>query len=146
MKILFVIIILFSSLTTLSQVHMDFGGGAENIIAGTKDDNIPVMKISVGYEFKNNIVTEAAIQPALTRRANVPNLLGIKAGYNINGLIPSVGYMYNYRSSDNNSINGWEVAYALKYQFQLNDNGGLYIEGMYSKSAYQLTAGFHVQF
>lgn len=139
------ILILLSYFTTFGQAHLDFGGGAENIMTGTRDDNIPVMKISVGYEF-HKIVSEAIIQPALTHRVNTPSYFGIKIGFNFHNLVPSVGYLYNYRNSDNPEKNGWQMGYALKYQLMLNDKGGLYIETMYTNSTYELTAGFHVVF
>lgn len=139
------ILILLTSFATFAQAHFDFGGGAENIMRGTRDDNIPVMKISAGYKF-HNIVAEGVIQPALTRQVNTPSYLGVKAGFDFHNLVPSVGYLYNYSNSDNPENNGWHVAYALKYQIPVNDKASLYIEGMYTKISYQLTAGFHVVF
>jgi hypothetical protein len=103
------------------------------------------MKISAGYQFRN-VVAEAVMQPAISRKTNTPCYLGAKIGYNLHGLIPSIGYLYNYRNADDVSMNRWEVGYALKYQFQINDNGGLFAEVLYTKSSYQLTAGFHVIF
>lgn len=143
------ILILLTSFTTVfSQAHVDFGFGAANVIASEKNEAYlaPVMKISAGYQFENNIDIEGMIQPSLTRKVNTSNYLGLKAGYNFQGLLPSVGYLYNYRNADDVSMNRWEAAFALKYQFEVNDNGGLYIEALYTKSSYQATVGFHIIF
>lgn len=123
-----------------AQAHVDFGGGIVK-----SQDVFPVMKISVGYQF-NNVVTEALMQPAVTRKVNAPRYFGLKAGYNFHNIITSVGYLYNYKSADDKRMNGWDIGYALEYQIQVNDNGGVYIEGMYVGGNYELTAGFHVIF
>lgn len=137
------VILMVVSFSGFSQAYLDFGGGlGKDHIAGL----IPAMKISVGYQFQNNIVAEGIIQPSITRKVNAPNYFGVKAGYNFNGFIPSIGALYNYRNSDDVSMNRWEVGYALKYQFPLNENGGLFAEALYTKSSYQLMAGFNIQF
>jgi hypothetical protein len=146
-KVLMLAIILLTSFHSFAQAHIDFGGGIASVTSAQKveSSNAAVMKISGGYQF-GNIVTEAVIQPSLSRGVNTPCYLGAKIGYNIQGLIPSIGYLYNYRNADDVSMNRWEVGYALKYQFEVGENGGIYIEGMYTKSAIELTAGFHIKF
>jgi hypothetical protein len=104
-----------------------------------------MMNISAGYQF-SNIVIAGVIEPSLSRIANAPCYLGAKVGYNIHGFSPYVGALYNYRNADDVSMNRWEVGYALKYRFQLGDNGGLFAETMYTASSYSLTAGFNIQF
>jgi hypothetical protein len=138
---------LLTSLTSFSQIHIDFGGGVANVIQSEKVQSVtvPVMKIAVGYEI-NKIVTEAILQPSISRITNTPSYIGLKAGYDIHGFVPQIGYLYNYRNADDVSMNRWEIGYALKYQFQVNDNGGIYIESMYTKSSIELTAGFQVKF
>lgn len=140
------ILILLTSFSSFCQVHVDFGGGIANVTKSSKVSNciVPVMKISAGYQF-SNVVIEWVIQPSLSRIVNTPNYFGAKIGYNVHGFIPSVGMLYDYRSSDE-SMNQGEIGYALKYQFPVSENGGLYLEGMYTKSSYELTAGFHVVF
>jgi hypothetical protein len=147
LKSLFTAIILLTSLTSFSQIHIDFGGGVANVIQSEKVQSVtvPVMKIAVGYEI-NKIVTEAILQPSISRITNTPSYIGLKAGYDIHGFVPQIGYLYNYRNADDVSMNRWEIGYALKYQFQVNDNGGIYIESMYTKSSIELTAGFQVKF
>ena len=132
--------IVLMPLLSHAQAHLDFGGGIVK-----SQDVFPVMKISVGYQI-NNVVTEALMQPAVTRKVNAPRYFGLKAGYNFHNIIPSIGYLYNYKSADDKRMNGWDIGYALKYQIQENDNGGVYIEGMYVNCNYELTAGFHVIF
>lgn len=145
-KALFLVVILLTALTSFSQ-FVDFGGGVAKVIASQKvpDCTVPVMKISGGYQF-GNIVTEAVLQPSITRETNTPSYLGMKAGYNIYGFIPSIGALYDYRNADDVSMNRWEIGYALKYQYSVGSNGGLFVEALYTKSSYQLTGGFNIQF
>ena len=146
-KALFLVVILLTSFTSFSQAFVDFGGGVAKVTKASKvpDCVVPVMKISAGYHF-GNIVTEAVLQPSITRETNTPSYIGLKAGYNIYGFIPSIGALYNYRNADDVTMNRWEVGYALKYQFPVGPNGGLYAEALYTKSSYQLTGGFNIQF
>lgn len=130
------------STTSKSQVFVDFGGGVSRV---TKSLTLPIIKISVGYKI-SNIVTEGILQPSITRISNTPSYFGVKEGYNIHGFIPSVGILYDYRSSDNINENSFEIGYALKYQYIVTDNGGLYSEVMYTKSSLSLTLGFNIQF
>ena len=127
-KALFLVVILLASLTSFSQAFVDFGAGAAKVISSKKvpDCVVPVMKISAGYQF-GNIVTEAVLQPSITRKVNAPSYFGLKAGYNLNGFIPSIGALYNYRNADDVSMNRWEVGYALKYQYSVGTNGGLFV-------------------
>jgi hypothetical protein len=133
--------------TSFGQAFIDFGGGAAQIIKSKEvnDCTVPMMNISAGYQF-SNIVIAGVIEPSLSRVVNAPSYLGAKIGYNIRGFIPSVGALYNYRNADDVSVNRWEIGYALKYRFQLGDNGGLFAETMYASSSYSLTAGFNFQF
>src|SRR6185312_10235591 len=100
-KALFLVIILLTSFTSFSQAFVDFGGGVAKVTKASKvpDCVVPVMKISAGYQF-GNIVTEAVLQPSITRETNTPSYIGLKAGYNIYGFIPSIGALYNYRNAD----------------------------------------------
>jgi len=145
-KALFLVVILLTSFTSFSQAYVDFGGGVAKVSHAAKvpDCVVPVMKISAGYQF-SNVVIEWVIQPSLSRIVNTPNYFGAKIGYNVHGFIPSVGMLYDYRSSDE-SMNQGEIGYALKYQFPVGPNGGLFAEAIYTKSSYQLTGGFNIQF
>lgn len=147
-KALGLAILLLTSFSSFCQPILDFGMGAAKVISAAKDDNniIPVGKISAGYQFDNNLVAEAVLQPSITRIVNAPCYLGAKAGYNFHGLVPSIGALYNYRNADDVSMNRWEMGCALKYQNEIGENGGLYVEAMYTRSSIQLTAGFHVVF
>ena len=140
MKKLIISIALIIPIITFGQAHFDMGYGIVK-----SESTFPVMKISAGYEI-NKVVTEIIMQPAITRKVNAPSYFGLKAGYNFHNLIPSIGYLYNYKSADNKRMNSWGIGYGLKYQIQVNDNGGVYIEGMYVGGNYELTAGFHVIF
>lgn len=148
------LIILLFPLLSFSQAHLDFGGGAgfEKLSYVNEKGQIvnntflvPAMKISAGYQI-GNIVTEAIMQPSITNHVNRSCYFGFKAGYNFRNIIPQIGYLYNYRNSDDISMNRWQVGYALKYQIKVNDNGGLFAEAMYTASSYSLTAGFNIQF
>jgi hypothetical protein len=142
-QILMIVVILLASFTSHAQAFLDFGGGAAKV--NSKVAAVPVMKISAGYQF-GNIVTEGVLQPSITRQSDAPSYFGIKAGYNLHGFIPSIGALYNYRSADDNSMNHWQIGYALKYQLAVGDNGGLFAEALYTNSSYSLTAGFNIQF
>src|SRR6185312_11118155 len=80
-KSLFTAIVLLTSLTSFSQGFVDFGGGVANVIQSEKVQSsvVPVMKIAVGYEL-NKIVTEAVLQPSISRITNTPSYIGLKAG------------------------------------------------------------------
>jgi hypothetical protein len=143
-KALFMVIILLASFTSHAQAFVDFGGGAAKVTKA-KSTTVPVMKISAGYQL-SNIVAEGILQPATTRLASAPSYFGAKLGYNLHGFIPSVGAFYNYRNADDVGMNRLEVGYALKYQFRINDNGGLFAEALYTNSSYSLTGGFNIQF
>lgn len=147
LKLLILSTFLFTSYISFSQAFIDFGGGISKVRPSDKVPEciVPTMKISTGYQF-GNIVAEAMAQPSLSNLVNTPMYLGAKVGYNIRGFIPSVGMLYNYCNSDDVSMNRWEVGYGLKYQFPLNENGGLFAEALYTKSSYSITTGFNIQF
>lgn len=152
-KIEMILIFCFISLASSSQAHFDIGGGFGNLRSdksgheNTQGIGIitPIMRLAGGYQF-GNIATEAIIQPALTNKVNSPHFFGATIGYNINGFIPAIGYMYNYSNSDDHSQNSGSVGYSLKYSFSVNDNGGLFFDALYSQKYFQLTVGFHVVF
>ena len=148
MKKLFLLPVILLSITAFSQVHMELGYGASLPVGQLKEQPkkvLPVLKFAIGYEF-DNIVVEASEEFVMTRVKNAPNLLGLKAGYNFNGLIPSVGMFYNYANADDRSNNGWHPGFSLKYQVQINDNGGLFAEGFYAHNTAMITAGIHYRF
>lgn len=154
LKIEMIVFLLFISSLTFSQAHFDIGGGFGNLRSdksgheNTQGIGIltPIMRLSAGYQFSNNITTEGIIQPSLSRKVNSPHFFGLIAGYNLNGFIPAIGYMYNYCNSDDFSQNSGSIGYSLKYTVTVNDNGGLFIDALYSQKYFQLTAGFHVVF
>jgi hypothetical protein len=137
------VVILLAAFTSHAQAFLDFGGGAAKI--NSKVAVVPVMKISAGCQF-GSIVTEGVLQPSITREADAPSYFGAKLGYNLHGFIPSIGYLYNYRSADDVSMNRWQIGYAIKYQLPVGDNGGLFAEALYTNSSYSLTGGFNIQF
>jgi len=145
-KIEMAVVFCFLSFAGFSQVHFDMGAGASTFKDTKNTCVVPVMRLAFGYQFSNNITTEGIIQPAITRKSTPHNFLGFKVGYNIYDLIPSIGYLYDFRSSDNHSLNKWGVAYSLKYVVPVNENGGLFFDGLYCQKSIQVTVGFHVIF
>lgn len=124
---------------SFAQVKVDIGAGYNFSCSHA------VVKLSVGYEVKK-IVIEAVEQPTVTHDAGNPNYFGLKAGYNIHGVIPMVGYMYNYTSADDKSKNKGAVGYSLKYVYTLGDPGGLFVEGLYVHKVVEIVFGFHINF
>ena len=145
MKKIFLLLAIFTTTQINAQLFTDLGVGAAYQVNEMPKKYLPMFKLSVGYEF-SNIVIEAIEQVAITRQANSPNYFGLKIGYHFNGFVPSAGYLYNYSNSDNPENNGWYTGVALKYQLQVNDNGGLYVEGLYINKSAMLTVGIHYQF
>ena len=153
MKTLF-LIGLFSPLFGFSQVHMELGTGASySTYQGINDAGksqttkaiLPVLKFAIGYETAN-IVLEGSVQPSLSRLVNSPKLFGAKIGYDIDGFIPFIGYYSDHANSDNTGFNSSFIGYGLKYQSLLNENAGLYFEGLKAGNNYQITGGIHYKF
>ena len=145
---------LFSPLFGFSQVHMELGAGSSySTYQGINDAGkaqptkaiFTTLKLAIGYEVAN-IVLEGSVQPSLSRLVNSPKLFGIKAGYNVNSFVPFIGYFSDHANSDNTDYNSSFLGYGLKYQFLLNENAGLYFEGLKAGNNYQLTGGIHYQF
>lgn len=151
-----IIILAFVLLYTAAsaQVHIELGFGATHSTFTSYDDRkdemevttvLPAFKLAVGYQFRNLIV-EVSEQPTISAIPNHPNLLGAKAGYNINGLVPFVGYYWNLASSDNEKFNSWNIGYGLKYQYMIKENAGLFAEASYINKSTSITAGMHYEF
>ena len=103
----------------------------------------PVMKLAAGYE-ANNIQAQAVMSASLSRSVNTNNYFGIKAGYDIAGIIPSVGYYYDLRNGDDKSVNQYYPGISLKGVLPINERGGIYLDGMYINKSFEITAGFHI--
>lgn len=157
MKKLLFIFLLVPALSQ-AQFSINVGGGIGTATKYTGIDEVdrpvnkntiaPVAKLSLSYQF-SNIMLEAIEMPTITRTVNAPNYFGMRAGYNIasSGIIPSIGYFYTLRSEDDPAQNKWAPGIALKYQFNINERGGLYCEASYMKSGSAgITAGFIAQF
>ena len=122
-----------------AQLKADIGAG---LIYNTELH--PMAKISFGYEL-NHVNIETVFQPTISRDANTPLYIGIKAGYNICGLIPMIGYYYRYASGEDKRQNGWVgLGYSLKYVYLLGDQGGLFAEAAYINESVSTIAGFHI--
>lgn len=138
----------------VAQLHIEMGVGASHsTYTGLDYFNepepvakiLPLFKVAVGVEFKK-VVAETFIQATTTQSRNSPVLFGGKVGYNFNGLIPSIGYYFNYWNSEITYYNWQAPGFALKYQRMVTEWAGLYVEGTVVKKNYQVTAGIHYQF
>lgn len=127
-------IVALCSTKAYSQMHAEVGVGVSDH---------PVGKLSFGYQLAG-VVIEAVEQPSITKQANSDNYFGFKAGYSIAGLVPMIGYYYDYKSADDKARNKWGVGYSLKYIYLLGDAGGLFAEGTYINNV-QVVAGFHIR-
>lgn len=139
------LLLIMSSITN-GQVYTDLGAGVA-YVAPPKQNSyaIPILKLAVGYQL-GNIVGEAVAQPSISRKTNSPVFLGVKAGYNIYGITPMVGYLYDYCNSDNTEMNKWVASYGVKLQRNINENGNIYGELMYTKISYGFTVGVNIPF
>lgn len=125
-----------------SQISIDMGAGY-NAMAQTS-----LMQLQVQGE-KNNVVMGFKLDFSLTRKINSPNYYGPHIGYDIagSGLIASVGGYSNYASADDKSKNGFVgLGYTLRYNYNIGEQGGLFIETMYVDKSVLASAGFHVVF
>lgn len=113
-------------------------------VANTSKSVLPKMQISAGYQYKK-IIAEAEMLPTITRETNASNYFGAKAGIDICGLVPAVGYYFNLRNSDNAENNSSAFGYSLRYQLAINERGGVFAEAMLIENSYQLTAGCNIQ-
>jgi len=147
-KISMSVSLLVISLCTKSQVYVDFGAGAAYTAPTQKTESymVPVMKLAFGGYDIGNVVTEVIVQPSLTRKVNAPNYLGVKLGYNFFGIIPSVGYLYDFCNSDDVTNNKWVASYGVKFQKNINENGNIYGELIYTKISYGFTIGVNIPF
>lgn len=139
---------IFITVAASAQTFVNIGAGVARVTQEAKvQENVSAsVKLSGGYRFNNGICTEGIIQYTVSSYTNTPNYFGVKGGYYFKGFIPMVGYLYNYRNSDDISVNRWEAGYSLKYQFDMNENGGIYIDALYTRSSWQLTAGVNIIF
>ena len=133
---IFLLIIMLTTATT-AQARTNIGAG------WNLDSNVPVVAMNLSYESKK-IVFEGVFNPTATRRVNGTNYTGFRLGYNIAGVIPSVGYYYNFYNSDQKKeFNKWRVGYSVKVARIINEDGGIFLNGLYSNSV-QLTIGFFI--
>lgn len=158
MKKFILLLIVLLPLATFAQIYIEMGGGAEYLQNGvaTGEDNagketgiknvFPVMKLAVGAEFNNSIVVETVLQAGITRTKNVGAYFGFKGGYNFGNIVPAVGFYYGYLDADNTDKNAGHVGYSLRYQKFVNEQAGLFVEGLYINKTAQLTAGIHFAF
>ena len=146
MKKIIIITLLAMPSFLFAQVHFDFGFGATKSIVNYKTDKtvVPTFKASIGGKFNNNVVVEAIMNTSMVRSANSSWLIGAKLGYSIGNFIPSVGYLYNFRTYDTYGKNGFEFGYDLKYLIPVHDFGGFYVEALYTKSTIGLSTGIHI--
>lgn len=133
---------LLAPLFSIAQVSADPGAGYD-----VKTGQV-ISSLGIAYQ-SHNVVTEAVLTPTLTRKINCGNYAGFKIGYNIagTGIIPSIGYYYNFYNNDQKfQYNCWCVGYSLKAIIPVNDNGGLFLNGMYIHHSAQISAGFDIEF
>ena len=142
LKIEVLVCLLLLANTGKSQISIDMGAGY-NAVAQT-----PFMQLQVQGE-KNNAVMGFKLDFSLTKKTNSPNYYGFHIGYDIagSGLIASVGAYSNYASADDKSQNGFVgLGYTLRYNYNIGEQGGLFIETMYVDKSVLASAGFHVVF
>jgi hypothetical protein len=135
-NLLLSICILFTSFS-YAQLSTDWGIGYD------LSTHKMIATIVGGYEF-HHVVIEGQLTPSMTRCAGVNNLFGIKGGYSIGPVTPSIGYYYNYRSSDKTYLNCGDLGYSVKIHIRVIENGsGVYLNGLYMRQQAQITVGIH---
>ena len=139
-------IILSTVLLVTITLHAQFRAG---IGAGYDlNNNVVVSVLDASYETSVGVTLGATLTPSMTRYVNAANYAGLNLGYNIagTGIIPSVGAYYNFMASDQHSdMNEWRIGYSLKVQRLISERGGVFINGMISKSA-QVSGGIYYKF
>lgn len=124
--------------TAFAQLSTDWGIGYD---IGT---NKTIATISAGVEIQR-VLIEGQLTPSISRTISVNNYFGVKAGYDIAGIItPSFGYYYNYRSAEKKEMNYGSIGYSLKLVLPLTDNNsGIFFNGLLVCNEVQITAGIH---
>jgi len=128
MKKIFFLFILLPLFPLFAQAQtVNIGVGIHN--------TSPVFQIEAGYQ--NKIVLMGSYEAIPVREAKSINFYyGVKAGYEVKGFIPQIGYFFSH--------NGFQgLAYFVKYDVDINENGGIYIEAGYLEKT-QVTVGFKI--
>ena len=121
------IVLLFFPVFAHAQT-INLGGGIHN------KKTMFQIEAGVGNKFTIN----ASYQAIPVREAKTVNFYyGLKAGYNIENFVPQIGYFFSH-----NGFKG--LAYFLKYEIEINDKGGIYIEAGYLEHT-QLNGGFKIK-
>ena len=108
MKILFFLLL---SLNAFSQPEVSTSIGASN--------QAGLFNLQLGYNANGNHIYYNQLVH-LTNAAIVPDVIGVRYGYNWRGLEPSVGYDYFLISSavKNANWDGWHFGYGLSYELR----------------------------
>lgn len=106
-------ILLLISFKSYSQPVIGMGLGY-NIKANT-----PVLNLQLGAKInKHHLYYNQLVN--VTRRSNVPQIIGLRYGYSLDTWQPFIGYDYHIGSSykANNNPNGFHLAYGISKYFK----------------------------
>jgi len=112
------------------------------------DMKYPVFTMNVGYQF-DRIEINAEMLPAITRAATSNTYLGAKAGYYFGdetGILPSVGYYFDFISADNPELNKWCPGADVKFIHYLPNCNAWYADAGYINKEVIVSLGMHVTF
>lgn len=134
-------IIILAIALTLTRAHAQL----QTAIGTGTDFRHAVASWSFGFQVYHAVI-EGEISPSLTRDVTTHNYIGVKAGYNFNGIIPSIGYYYDHVSADKRYLNSAYAGFSIKAIKMVNDRAGVFINGLYIHKSFQLTGGIHYIF
>lgn len=102
------------SFNSYSQPVIGMGLGY-NIKAGT-----PVMNLQIGAKIAEHHHIYYNQLVNLTRKSNVPQILGLRYGYSIDTWQPFIGYDFHKGSSDktNDKLTRFDIAYGISKYFK----------------------------
>lgn len=110
-------------------------------------------KWSVGYTAFQIVELEGEIRPSISRNIFAHNYVGFRGGIHaVNPdesglfLIIGAGYYYDMRSQDKKSWNKDYLGTFVKGGTMLNENGGLFLEGLFINNSAQFCLGIHYCF
>ncbi len=111
MKKLTVIALFLSVLTVNGQGVLGTG-------VGYSVGKSAVMNLQAGMKFNNSHLYYNQLIH-LTRASDIPQIFGVRYGYNIGSFQPHIGYDYHLGNTDikNNKVSGWRFGYGVTKYF-----------------------------
>ena len=132
-----------------AQVQIDFGAGAARLNEGLPTETgsrnlFYTLNISAAYKVNNVVIGGDFIPEFGGSVTNTPSYYGLKAGYSIGSITPTVGYYRAFISSDNPELNKYVVGYSLDYYYEMGEPGGIFGRAMYINNSFIAAVGCRI--